>query len=194
MNKFAKLSLLALCITGFSGVASAAEVGAGTVSLTGLIGPATCAVAPSAPGVTIPELDAVNIMSAAVDSELSKQSITLDFTACGGINTLDVALSRDVNAPTGSDAAQTNAGFTYTGGAMTDSATGPLYLNIKSGANTFNLDGSAGNIIDITSITDKSAFSVPVDFVINKAADNGVPASLYTGTYAASVTYAITYP
>lgn len=193
MKRTAKISLLALCITSFSGMVSAAEVGRGTISMTGIIGAATCSVAPSASTIAIPALDAVVITGAAADTELNKQSITLDFTACGGINTLDVALTRDVTAPTGSDIL-TNAGFTYTGGTSTDSNTGPLYYNIKSNASSFKLDGSAGNTIDITGVADKTAFTVPVDITVNKAADNGVPASQYAGTYTASVTYDITYP
>lgn len=193
MKKVAKVTLLSLFISGFSGMAAAAQVGGGTVTMSGSIAAATCSVTASANQIIIPGLDSADIIAAAANDALSTESISFDFTDCHGIgNTLEVAMTRDVLAPTGVDTAATNAGFNYTGGVSTDSATGPLYFNVNSNAKSLNLDGTTNNV-DITGFN-LAAFSLPLDFVINKAPDNGVSASQYAGSYNASVTYSISYP
>ncbi|EGB2812088.1 hypothetical protein H7D82_004472 [Salmonella enterica] len=197
-----KLSLAALCVaTMASGSVSAlTNVGNGTVGINGTIGVATCTVAPSVTSVTIPQLDPVVLASTANGTEVARQSMTFDFKDCNAAgNAMTIKLSRDVAPPTGTGAGLFKGGFSYNGGAATDSATGPIaYQAVRTfnGTTINKIDGTddTTHSVDISGVADKSAFQVPYDFVISKAPYNGVHPSQYAGNYTANVAFEISYP
>ncbi|ECA4785276.1 hypothetical protein ELQ57_22630 [Salmonella enterica subsp. enterica serovar Teko] len=182
-----------------SGAASAAtEVGRGTINISGSIGAATCSVAPSKTSITVPVLAPTAITSAALAAELYKETFNFDFSDCGNIgNTLDFEVLRDVAPPTGTGGVNFSGGFTYTGGTVTDSQTAPLIYKVKGPNGMLPLITgitAASTNVDISGVTDKSSFSLPMEVTINKAPSNGVHPSNYTGNYTASLAWSITYP
>lgn len=204
MSYKAKLSLAALCMLA-SGVASAAtDVGSGSLTVNGTIGASTCTVAPSVSSITVPLLNPTAITAAAVDSEMFSKTVNFDFTDCTAAgNTMIIKMSRDVTPPTGTTGGDIGAlytgGFTYTGGTSTDSTKGPLYYKIMNGNKSLRLDsatntGDPNNSFDISSVTDKNSFSLPVDFKIYKAPVSSDAASMFAGAYVGNVAWSIEYP
>ncbi|MBB1199195.1 hypothetical protein EGM70_02600 [Enterobacteriaceae bacterium 89] len=195
-----KLSLAALCAAAMvSGSAVAAtEVGKGTIAVAGTIGAATCSVTASKSSLTIPKLTPTQISGATLNAELNKQELTLDFKDCAAVgDTLNIAMVRDVAPPTGTAAQAYSAGFTYTGGTSTDSTKAPLYYKVKgpSGLLPLTTGVTASSMdIDISSVTDKDSFSLPVELTIHKAPASGTHPSLFAGSYAGNVAWTIEYP
>ncbi|EJH1049863.1 hypothetical protein NCL56_004238 [Salmonella enterica] len=196
MSLKTKLSLAAICLMASGVVAAATPVGNGTLTINGTISASTCTVAPSKTSLTVPNLVPANIDAAAHNAELYKDTVSFDFKDCGAAgNTIVMKLTRDVSAPAGAggSGALKKAGFSYSNGA--DSQYSPLYYQMtpSSTANFFMLDGS-GNNIDISSVQDKGAFSIPVDLVVKTAVSTGVDTGDYVGNFTAAPTWSVEYP
>lgn len=195
-----KLSLAALCLMASGVAAAATSVGTGTVAITGSIGTATCTVTPSTNAITVPQFNPTTLATTAVNTELNRQTINFDFKDCQGAgNTMSMKFERSDEAPGSTPSQLFAGGFKYTGGTSTDSAKGPLYYRMIAGTSNLPLDPSVGitdgnNQHDISKVTDKGAFTIPVDFTMFKAAFNGTNPSAYTGTYSGSVSWTIEYP
>jgi type 1 fimbria pilin len=195
-----KLSLAALCVAAMaSGSAAAAtEVGKGTLSVSGTIGTATCTVSASKSALTIPQFTPAQLHAATVNSELNKQELTLNFQNCSAVgDTLSMFTLRGTEPPANTSGTNYSGGFTYSGGTSTDSTKAPLYYKVK-GPNgllplTAGITGSSQSL-DISQVTDKDSFSLPVEFLVHKAPASGVHPSQFAGSYAGSVAWTIEYP
>lgn len=198
MSYKANLSLIALCMLA-SGVASAAtSVGTGTLAVSGSIGTATCTVTPSLTAIAVTKLDPAALSSAAVNTELFSKDVTFAFTDCTAAgNSMTIKFTRDVAPPTGTGGVLFAGGFTYVGGTSTDSTKAPLFYRMTNAKGNMPLDGttaSSNNDFDISTVADKSSFSIPVQFKVFKAASNaGSLPAMYAGTYSANIAYAIEY-
>ncbi|WP_426708073.1 hypothetical protein [Enterobacter cloacae complex sp. 280C5] len=194
-----KLSLGLICAAAMcSGAASAAEVGRGTINIAGTIGPATCTVAPSKTSITVPHLTPAVIVNASLAAELYKDTFNFDFANCGNIgNTFEFEVTRNVAPPTGTGGANYSGGFTYSGGNATDIATGPVFYKVDgpNGALPMVTGITApSKTVDISGITDKSSFSLPMAITVHKAPANSVHPAEYNGNFSASLAWSITYP
>ncbi|EAX3650557.1 hypothetical protein ACOJMV_003659 [Salmonella enterica] len=197
MSLKTNLSLVAICLMASGVAAAATSVGNGTLTINGTINASTCTVVPSKTSLTVPNLVPGNINAAAHGAELYKDTFSFDFKDCGAVgDTMVMKLTRDVNpsAGAGGPGALKKAGFTYGNSGNTDTA--PLYYQMAPSATTnfFMLDGT-GNNIDISTVQDKGAFSIPVDLIVSKS-NNGADseAGKYVGNFTAAPTWSVEYP
>ncbi|HEY2453098.1 MAG TPA: hypothetical protein VGI71_10805 [Scandinavium sp.] len=195
-----KISLAAICVAAMiSGSAMAAtNVGTGTVTVNGTIGAATCTVVPSKTTLTVPAMSPTTIQGSSLNAELNTQSFTFNMSDCGSVgDVLNISVLRDVAPPTGTGSQAYSGGFTYAGGAATASATGPIYYKIKhdQGMLPLTTGVTAGSTnYDISTVADKSSFTIPMTVGVYRAPANGVHTTQYSGTYAANIGWTIAYP